>query len=126
MPLAIGAVGNSLSRSNVHVEGNARLTWRSHFDVVSPGLEIQMLELAVEVVNRADIVAIGIDSRVLRRARNSKPAIRFARVPPADITVRIAVTVAIRVAVSVAVITVGVITVRIAGIEAEAESRSTR
>src|SRR5262245_2061298 len=75
LPTRARVIRNRLSRLNIHVKDDRRLALRADFDLVGAGLEIQVLEGAVEVVDDPDVVAVCVDLRVAWRALNADAAV---------------------------------------------------
>src|SRR5207302_17318 len=71
-----GVVGDGLPRFYPDIERDRLVPLRADLDPVRPGLEIQVLEHAVEVVDDAHVVTVGVDLGVRRRIDDANAAIR--------------------------------------------------
>src|SRR4051812_8501897 len=75
----VGVNGHRLTALDIDVEGDRLRTVRADFDLVRTGRQVQVPHRAVEVLDDADVVAVGKDLRVSRRALDTDAAIRDSR-----------------------------------------------
>src|SRR3954469_3190928 len=75
----VGVNGHRLTALDIDVEGDRLRTVRADFDLVRTGRQVQVPHRAVEVLDDADVVAVGKDLRVSRRSLDTDAAIRDSR-----------------------------------------------
>src|SRR5690349_15101359 len=74
-----GSVSNRFSRPDVDVERDRAVSVVFYLNTMRTHFQVQMLEDAVEVVDEADVVAVGEHARVARRVGDPQTAIQPSR-----------------------------------------------
>src|SRR4051812_24878471 len=75
----VGVNRHRLTALDIDVEGDRLRTVRTDFDLVRAGRQVQVPHRAVEVLDDADVVAVGKDLRVSRRSLDTDAAIGDSR-----------------------------------------------